>query len=247
MACSASSDVNPSELMLLKVQQALRELSLEPLDSECERKIEMHFANTIERFLCPYCSAFKRQDVPRLGLVADCLDFAAHHLAILTQSPAVATHLLKRLAQERAIGSPVSASLFLEDSNEKLCTLSRALREVETVHRRVTDKRRQRRYAWYDTFVLGVLFICELNGIKPSISTDRSDWKRGGRFLEIAERLEGALPTDMRSPSRQALAQRLRRSRGRIKKRSISAEQIASTTYGNLFLLALDLQLAGNR
>ena len=68
----------------------------------------------------------------------------------------------------------------------------------------------------YDFFVEAVMQICEKNGIRPTISTDRISSKRGGRFLEIAKRLELLLPPPMRSPSDEALAKRLVRSRSRI-------------------------------
>jgi hypothetical protein len=166
-----------------------------------------------------------------------------HELAMLKGAPGIATALLNVLSEKKAIRGAVNASLFLEDTTEKLCVLSRALRSVETCLRRAADRRR--RYAWYDTFVSGVVEICEINGVRASISTDRITWQRGGRFLEITEKLERVvLPISMRSPNREALAQRVRRSRKRLKTQFTPPDFEPGACSFDWFLTGLEMERA---
>ena len=183
----------------------------------------MHFSAAIRKWQFPDLVS-ESKNLSRLEIIADSLNVALHHLASLSGSYSVLSLIQGRLAQEREIGSSVRVYFFLQDFlSTRSALFQRAVRDAETTLRPMTNRRGQRSYAWYDFFVEGVLLICERNGIKPTISTNRSNWKRGGRFLEIAERIEQVLPVGMRSPNRQALAQRLKRSRGKNQRRSASA------------------------
>lgn len=67
----------------------------------------------------------------------------------------------------------------------------------------------------YAKFLDEVANLCEHNEIKPTLSTDRDTGASGGKFLAAVEAFELLLPRRMRSPSRDARVQRLRRWRRR--------------------------------
>jgi hypothetical protein len=95
-------------------------------------------------------------------------------------------------------------------------TIARACARLTTEVHEAASKSGPSSHICYDFFVRAVIALCEQNGIRPTISTNRVSGERGGRFLKIAKRLELLLPPPMRSPSNEALAKRLVRSRTRI-------------------------------
>jgi hypothetical protein len=225
----SSINITPSELMP-QVSLALAELGLEALDPQCEQEVELGFECAVRKWRDPnWHVGLEREDVRRLETVTSCLNVAQHHLATLSCRHEVYSRLQKKLAQERSIGNSVAAYFYFQDFNEKVRTVSRAVRDIGNTLRQTAFKKGQRSYAWYDDFVAGVILICESNGIKATISTNRVNSNPGGRFLEIAERLERILPFGMRSPNRQALAQRLKRSRRRIKEQSVSRNKVGDS------------------
>ena len=126
--------------------------------------------------------------------------------------------VIARLAQELAEkpNTVRNQTTYLAEFRAQVRTLSRASDGLEKKVRAEVSKSGPSGHVWYDWFAMAVISLCEQNGINPTISTNRTNWKRGGRFVEIAERLEKLLPAGMHSPNRQALAQKLKRSRARI-------------------------------
>ena len=81
---------------------------------------------------------------------------------------------------------------------------------------------------WYDEFVQLLLEFAHIAAIDPVVRTDRISGKRTGPFIELALAFEQLLllyehqaghSMSMRSPSRDACAKRLERSRSRLRGR----------------------------
>jgi hypothetical protein len=71
---------------------------------------------------------------------------------------------------------------------------------------------------WFGGFVAVLLFVAARDGIRPTVSFD---WRKGesrGRFLDLAVGFEKLLHLSMRSKTKDALAQRLKRSLRRLKR-----------------------------
>jgi hypothetical protein len=66
---------------------------------------------------------------------------------------------------------------------------------------------------WYRDFKRVLVSIARKNGIKPKVIINRRTHEAQGRFIDLAEKFERLLPRDMRSPSREAIAKRLERSK----------------------------------
>jgi hypothetical protein len=73
---------------------------------------------------------------------------------------------------------------------------------------------------WHDQFTALLLEIAEKANVKPTLGRDRITDKRTGWLLKSARALEKLLPRAMRSQSLDACAQRLERSRRRLKQRT---------------------------
>lgn len=69
------------------------------------------------------------------------------------------------------------------------------------------------RLLWYDEFTALLLRTAKKAGIKPNLNRDRATGKPGGWLFEAAQALEPFLDSWMRSPSAEACAKRLERSR----------------------------------
>jgi hypothetical protein len=68
------------------------------------------------------------------------------------------------------------------------------------------------RMKWYQQFREAVVYNCELNGIAPTVSTDRVSGKRKGRFLDIAMNLQRVIPPEMRTKNKETVITRLKKS-----------------------------------
>ena len=69
---------------------------------------------------------------------------------------------------------------------------------------------------WYDGFTHVVMELARQAGVRPTISTDRVSGERSGWILTVAGELEKFLPRPMRSPSAEARAKRLERSKRKL-------------------------------
>ena len=168
--------------------------------------------------------------VRRLALLTKCLRTIEYALGTHSGYPALEPDevhygetynfpfLIERLAKEleKKPNTVRNPTTYLAEFRAQVRTLSWASESLGQKVRPEVSKSGPSGHVWYDWFAMAVISLCEQNGINPTISTNRTNWKRGGRFLEIAERLEKLLPPGMHSPNRQALAQKLKRSRARI-------------------------------
>jgi hypothetical protein len=71
---------------------------------------------------------------------------------------------------------------------------------------------------WFGGFVAVLLFVAARDGIPPTVSFDWRKGKSRGRFLHLAAGFEQLLHLSMRSKTKDALAQRLKRSLRRLKR-----------------------------
>ena len=71
---------------------------------------------------------------------------------------------------------------------------------------------------WFGGFVAVLLFVAARDGIRPTVSFDWRKGKSRGRFLDLAAGFEKLLHFSMRSETKDALAQRLKRSLRRLKR-----------------------------
>jgi hypothetical protein len=240
----------PSEV-IVRLPEILAELGLNPLDPECKEEIELMFAHAVTQWrsenepMPRHCTFEHEYIVRRFAALTESLETVEYALNVATDAAylfnyEVINHLQEDLARDLAIGSTEAAGDILADLGAKARIVARSSRNIERKLSPVASKSGRRKYVWYDHFAMAVMLMCERNGIKPTISTNRTNWERGGRFIEIAERLEQVLPTGMRSPNRQALAQRLKRSRARIRpqyqsRKTKAAERAAPSASRFLF------------
>jgi len=89
--------------------------------------------------------------------------------------------------------------------------IAKACRSADKRLKRIVGKRGRPAIDRYPEFVGVLKFIAEKNDIEATISTDPVTNKRQGRFLALATACEQLLPLDMRSPTDEARAQRLKR------------------------------------
>jgi hypothetical protein len=89
-----------------------------------------------------------------------------------------------------------------------------------------SGKRGRLSLGWYDDFTALLLKIAGEAGIKPTLNKDRSGAGPRGWLFDAALMLETFLDCEMRSPSAEACAKRLERSKRRL------AERQKSTTRG---------------
>ena len=128
-----------------------------------------------------------------------------------------ALHLRKLLAQDPAVGSSEEAervmARFLDDASKIAQLCHRAGADLTSA----SGPSGRPNIAWYDEFTRLVVDLARHAGEKTTISTDRVSGERRGWILTVAEELEGFLPKPMRSPSPEARAKRLERSKRKIR------------------------------
>ncbi len=66
---------------------------------------------------------------------------------------------------------------------------------------------------WYRDFKRVLTFVAGKHGIRRKVVINRRTHEAQGRFIELAEKFEQLLPRHMRSPSREAIAKMLERSK----------------------------------
>jgi hypothetical protein len=71
---------------------------------------------------------------------------------------------------------------------------------------------------WFGGFVAVLLFVAARNGIRPTVSIDQWTGLPQGRFFNLAVGFEKLLHISMRSATRGALGQRLKRELRRLKR-----------------------------
>lgn len=122
-----------------------------------------------------------------------------------------ATFLTEALGYHPAFRSQEEVHSFFENVAKDVETLGSAAQLA--AHILADEKQRGGRkpHTWYLDFTKAVVQLCCWNGVNPTVSTDRSTGKVGGRCLAIATELERLLPPEMRSQSSIARAQRLKR------------------------------------
>ncbi len=109
------------------------------------------------------------------------------------------------------------------------CVVKDACERVLAELNGVRGRSGRRAYDWYDEFVQLLLEFADIAAIDPVVKTDRISGERYGPFIELALAFEQLLllcdlplsgqPVSMRSPSREACAKRLERSRSRLRGR----------------------------
>jgi len=128
-----------------------------------------------------------------------------------------AVQLRQLLAQDPEVGSPSAAdrlmAQFLKDAG-KIAEHGYCAYADLTAARGPTGRPK---ITWYDDFTQIVIELAREAGVKPTISTDRSSGERRGWILIVAGELENFLPRPMRSPSVEARAKRLVRSKRNIR------------------------------
>jgi hypothetical protein len=166
--------------------------------------------------------------------IADRLQFINEALALPESGFYEALDLVKLEAIGYVVGSLAdhvegensdpdeAAHAFLADFRERARVIAAACFEAQTKLDGHRGKRGPAPYDWFDPVTAAVVLICERNGIKKSISTDRITNEKGGRFLEVAERIEQLLPLEMCALTRDALAKRLVGSQKRLREASKS-------------------------
>jgi hypothetical protein len=163
-------------------------------------------------------------DVARtLNQIAQGCELASETLSALTPGLRssldieVAHLMAKAVAQNPSYRSIEEAKIFLEGFAVQASTVAHAARVTTALLKNTKHKGGRDALHWHDVFTKAIMQICELNDIKPKINTNRVTDDPEGRFLHVAAGLEKVLYPKMRSPSRVALVQRLKRSLKRLK------------------------------
>ena len=128
-----------------------------------------------------------------------------------------ALHLRRLLAQDPEVGSLPAAdrlmARFLDGAGKIAGHSCSAYADLTSG----TGPSGRPTIAWYDDFTHIVMDLARRAGVSPTISTDRNSNERRGWILDVAGELEKVLPRPMRSPSVEARAKRLDRSKRKIR------------------------------
>jgi hypothetical protein len=137
-----------------------------------------------------------------------------HHIHLIE----VVGQIASALSQNPEVGSAEQAREFLVDFRSRAGTVAHGAKVANWLLSTSPKQSHGRiRQDWHDDFTCAVARVCELNDVPPKITTDRVTREPKGRFFEAATALERLLDPRMRAPSPAALAQRLERSKKRIK------------------------------
>jgi hypothetical protein len=126
---------------------------------------------------------------------------------------AVASQLLSALELHPSLQRRQSAADFLQNFSEDAKIVADAARvaaQITSAERGTPGRTRMR---WHALYREAVVYICEANRIRPTISTDRVSGQRMGRFLHIAMGLQRVLPPEMRAQNEETLATRLKKAK----------------------------------
>jgi hypothetical protein len=142
------------------------------------------------------------------------LEDGLHH----THGIAVVGQIASALSENPEIGSVERAQKFLSDFRNRAWTVAHGTRVADWLLSSLPKRPHGRiRQDWHDDFTRAVMRVCELNGAAATIATNRETGEPTGQFLNAAAALQRLLDPRMRAPSLVALAQRLERSKKRIK------------------------------
>jgi hypothetical protein len=137
-----------------------------------------------------------------------------HH----THLTEIVGQITSALSRNPEIGSLEQAREFLVDFRSRAGTLAHGARVASWLLSSLPKGQHGRiQQDWHDNFTRAVLRVCELNGVAATIITDRVTRQPRGPFLEAANAFQGLLDPRMPAPSLGALAQRLERSKKRIR------------------------------
>jgi hypothetical protein len=124
----------------------------------------------------------------------------------------VASQLLSALELHPIIQHRQSAAEFLQNFSEDAKIISDAARVAAKVTSDERGAPGRTKMRWHALYREAVVYICEANRIRPTISTDRVG-RRMGRFLPIAMGLQRVLPPEMRAQNEETLITRLKKAK----------------------------------
>jgi hypothetical protein len=127
----------------------------------------------------------------------------------------VTTLIASVLSENPEIGSQESAFKFLTDFRGRVSTVVEAANIAAKLQADLKGKRGGIHYDWVHGFTQAVIWLCKLNVVPVTLSSDPDLYKSRSAFVDVAAALEGLLHPRMRAQSTAALAKRLRRSQKR--------------------------------
>jgi hypothetical protein len=133
-----------------------------------------------------------------------------HDLEVIGQLSAV-------LGEDPNFGSSIKGREFLFDYAQRSQSVAHASDVAMVLLKQRKGTEGPVPMLWHDEFTKAVLQLCILNDVAPTLVVDRVSGARSGKFLDVAASLEKLLHPRIRAASRTALAQRLTRSKKRLK------------------------------
>jgi len=235
MVKAGSVDPRECETTLADV---MTELGLSPLSSQDEQIIRDELGAIIGRGLTQFEESPKQNPGAKLTVrdvqatliqVADRLDamiagqldadqFAAIEKVMKgvesgfqeSHNTEVALKIRSTLAQEIGISN---AHDRMAEFRKWPRTIAEACRRAARDLDAIRGARGRQSRDWYRDFHRVLTFVARKNGINPKVVINRRTHEARGRFIELAEQFERLLPRPMRSPSREAIAKMLERSK----------------------------------
>ena len=129
----------------------------------------------------------------------------------------VTSQVRRLLAKDPAVGDIAEAGAFLERFTADGAKLRGHCRAAYADLAESKGLPGRTALAWHDDFTQLLLDLAREAGVRPTIKTDRITGERSGWLLDVALELETFLPQEMRSPSVEARAQRLQRSKKKFR------------------------------
>jgi hypothetical protein len=136
---------------------------------------------------------------------------------------AVAHRTAEYLALDPTVGSLAKAQELVSSFQQDAARIAHVCMVAYVDLPDSTGERGRRALDWYDDFTALLLNIASKGGVEPTLGKDRSNRARTGWLLEAALALERFFPAAMRSPSAEACAKRLERSRRNTKRQKSPA------------------------
>jgi hypothetical protein len=152
------------------------------------------------------------QQLDRIGTI-----FNAHatglHSAVDIE---IVSQVTEYLVLDPSVGSIAAANDLIASFVESAATIAYDSMIAGTELSKRSGKRGRSSLEWYDDFTALTLKIAAKVGEKPTLYKDRISSEPRGWLLDVARMLESFLLCDMRSPSAEACAKRLERSKRRL-------------------------------
>jgi hypothetical protein len=130
---------------------------------------------------------------------------------------AVASRAAEYLALDPSVGSLIKAQELISSFQHDAARIAHVCMVALVDLPDRPGERGRRALDWYDGFAALLLSIAEKGGVEPTLRKDRITGARGGWLFEAARALESFLYPQMRSPTPEACAKRLERSRTRLR------------------------------